>query len=332
VAATPHCAACRPIRAPYILHSRAADTISESDRSAEDIGVRAAAEAVGLRGEMAEVAGGRRLRYVAAGPGASPRPLVVLEAGSFGFSADWAAVQALLAAEGLRSLAYDRAGMGHSEPGPAPRDCATIVGDLETLLRALGEPGPYLLCGHSMAGLHARVFAARNAHRLAGLVLVDAVTPEAMDDPGQARFIGSFAAISRLAAWGASVGLQRPLAGALGDAIGLPPAAKAEKRHAFADPVHNRSASAEVDAWDADVAQARAAGPFDTHCPLAVVLTGDGRAPPARHALQTAAVKAARHGFVFYVPGANHASLLGERFAAHIVRAILAVEGAAAKA
>ena len=84
------------------------------------------------RGAMAEL-GERRLRYVLAGPDASPRPLVVLEAGSFGFSADWAAVQAKLAAEGLRSIAYDRAGLGQSDPGPAPRDSRAIVTDLEAL-------------------------------------------------------------------------------------------------------------------------------------------------------------------------------------------------------
>ena len=66
----------------------------------------------------------------------------MLEAGSFGFSADWAAVQARLAAEGLRSLAYDRAGLGLSDPGPEPRDSQAIVGDLEALLAALGETGP----------------------------------------------------------------------------------------------------------------------------------------------------------------------------------------------
>jgi len=291
--------------------------------------VSAAAEAVSLRGGMADVAAGRRLRFVAAGPDASPRPLVLLEAGSFGFSADWAAVQARLTEAGLRSLAYDRAGMGWSDPGPAPRDSRAIAGDLEALLEALAEPGPYILCGHSMAGLHARVFAARKAPRVAGLVLVDAVMPEAMDHPPSARIVGPFAAISRFAAWGASVGLHRPLASALGDAIGLPPAAKAEKRQAFADPAHNRWASAEVDAWHEDVAQAKAAGPFDPALPLAVVLTGDGRQPAPRHAFQTAPATAARHGFVAHVPGANHATLLGERFAAHIAHAILSVEAAA---
>jgi pimeloyl-ACP methyl ester carboxylesterase len=280
------------------------------------------------RGRMVEISDGRRLRAVPAGPDGSRRPLVVLEAGSFGFSADWAAAQALLAAEGLRSLAYDRAGLGQSDPGPAPRDSQAIVGDLEHLLAAVREGGPYIVCGHSMAGLHTRLFASRNAARIRGLVLVDAVMPEAMDHPVAAHFVDHFNTLSKLAAWGASVGLQRPLAGALGDAIGLPAAAKAEKQEAFADAGHNRWAAAEVDAWHASAAQARAVA-FDPDWPLAVVLTGDGRTPGARHTLQTVPATASRHGAVLYVPGANHASLLGERYAGHIVRAVLDVETAA---
>jgi pimeloyl-ACP methyl ester carboxylesterase len=285
--------------------------------------MRAAEAMAGPRGRMVEIGGGRRLRAVFAGPEAPGRPLVVLEAGSFGFSADWAAAQAGLAAEGLRSLAYDRAGLGHSDPGPAPRDSQAIVQDLEAMLAALGERGPLIVCGHSMAGLHVRLFAGRNAARVRGLVLVDAVMPEAMDHPVAAHLVDGFNNLSKLAAWGASVGLQRPLAGALGDAIGLPTSAKAEKRAAFADAGHNRWAAAEVDAWHASAAQARAVT-FDPQWPLAVVLTGDGRAQGARHDLQTAPATGSRHGAVFHVPGANHASLLGERHAGHVVRAVLA--------
>jgi pimeloyl-ACP methyl ester carboxylesterase len=57
------------------------------------------------------------MHVVPVGP-AERQPLVLLEAGSTGFSADWAMVQARLAARGVRSLAYDRAGLGLSDPGP----------------------------------------------------------------------------------------------------------------------------------------------------------------------------------------------------------------------
>ena len=45
----------------------------------------------------------------------------VFESGAFGFSADWQVVQDM-AAKGVRSCAYDRAGLGFSDPGPQPRD------------------------------------------------------------------------------------------------------------------------------------------------------------------------------------------------------------------
>ena len=73
----------------------------------------------GVRGEFIDV-GGRALRAVRAGPPSGP--LIVLEHGAFGCAADWAVVQERLAAKGFRSLAYDRAGLGHSDPGPQPRD------------------------------------------------------------------------------------------------------------------------------------------------------------------------------------------------------------------
>jgi len=292
----------------------------------------AALDMLDPRGRMVEVAGGRSLRAVTEGPSSSQRPLVLLEAGSFGFSADWAAVQARLTAEGLRSLAYDRAGLGWSQPASEPRDSQAIVADVEALLAALGETGPLILCGHSMAGLHVRLFAGRNAARVRALVLVDAVTPEATDHPLAAQMVGYFNGLSKLAAWSAAAGLTRPLAGPFGDAIGLPPLAAAEKRQAFGDAAHNHWAAAEVAAWRMSEEEARAAAPYDPALPVAVLLTGDARHPQARHALQTLPADAARQGFVIHVPGASHASLLGERHAGHIVQAILTVETAAANA
>ena len=54
--------------------------------------------------------GGRHLRVVRAGP-VTDRPTIVLEHGAFGCASDWAVVQERLAAKGLASLAYDRAGL-----------------------------------------------------------------------------------------------------------------------------------------------------------------------------------------------------------------------------
>ena len=93
------------------------------------------------RGEMIGV-DGRNIQVVRAGP-TDAHPLVLLQAGSFGFSADWAVIQTQLAAQGIASLAYDRAGMGLSDPAPGLRDSAAIVAEWERLLEVLGETGPF---------------------------------------------------------------------------------------------------------------------------------------------------------------------------------------------
>jgi pimeloyl-ACP methyl ester carboxylesterase len=285
-----------------------------------------------MRGELIHLGPSRRMRLVRAGPPRSHRPTVLLEAGSFGFSADWAAVQEKLAAAGLRSLAYDRAGLGRSDPGPAPRDSQAVVADLEHLLEAAAEAGPFILCGHSMAGLHVRLFAGRNRARVKGVVLVDAATPEGMDEPLVRQMVGHFGTLSKLAAWGASAGVQRPLSGALGDAIGLPQPAKSEKHWAFADAGHNRWAAAEAQTWAASAEQARNIGPYDPSWPVAVVLTGSPGQEGPRIDMLTAPVKDSRDGFVVYAPGANHASMIGARHGGRVVEAILKVERAAEKA
>ena len=272
---------------------------------------------------MIDIGQGRRLHLVRAGSPEAIGPAVVFEAGAFGFSADWSAVQAKLAAQGVGSLAYDRAGLGFSDPGPAPRDSMAIVGDLERLLAAAGEDGPWVLCGHSMAGLHVRLFAARNRPRIAGIVLVDATTPEAMDAPLTSRLVGHFGRFSRLAAWGAGLGLFKPLANTrLGDAIGLGGAAGDEKRWAFALAGHNHWASREVVQWPASADQAGGAAPFDPNWPVAVVLAGGPHGLANFSALQAAPARASRHGFIEAVAGASHATVLSGAYADAIVRGI----------
>ena len=260
------------------------------------------------------------MHVVLAGP---PRaaPLVLLEAGSFGFSTDWAVVQQRLAGRGLRSLAYDRAGLGLSESGPAPRDGLAIAYDLERLLAAAGEPGPYVLVGHSMAGLHICLFAGRNPDRVAGLVLVDAVTPVMARDPRVRRSAARYQGFSRGVAAVAKAGLLRPFR-RWGDTIGLEGEAAAHKRWALADPRHNRTAADEVIEWEAAVSQALSARPLDPAWPVAVVTAGALRTGARVKALQSQPAEAARHRHVDHVVGANHASLLGLRHADPIVAAV----------
>ena len=275
------------------------------------------------RGRMIDIGAGRTLRAVAEGPPESAAPLVLLEAGAFGLAADWAAVQAKLARKGLRSLAYDRAGLGFSRPGPEPRDGAAVVHDVERLLAHAGEHGPFIYCGHSMAGLHARLFVARNRPRVVGVVLVDATTPEAMDSRTVSGFVEHFARASRLAAWGAGAGLLTPFSGTpLGDFIGLDGAAGAEKRWAFASASHNHWAAKEVECWADTARMGREAGPFDPALPVAVILAGGPTPVAGFRAVQAAPAHASKRGYVDQVQGASHATMLNDDFADAVVRGI----------
>jgi pimeloyl-ACP methyl ester carboxylesterase len=278
------------------------------------------------RGERIEI-DGRRLHVVRLGPDGAGLA-VLLEAGSFGFSADWAVVQERLAARAIRSIAYDRAGMALSDPGPAPRDGLAIVADLEKLLAALEEPGPFVVVGRSMAGLHIHLFAARNPDKVAGLVFVDAITPALAADPWVRRGAGHYIRFARAAAWAASKGLLGPLS-PWGDQIGLTVEAARHKRWAFADAAHNRTAADEVVQWEAAVAQAAAAGTLNPDWPVAVILAGPAKAPPKQMALQTAPARQSPRGYQERVAKARHASLVGARFADAVVRGIVHVRDAA---
>jgi pimeloyl-ACP methyl ester carboxylesterase len=279
-----------------------------------------------LRGERIQI-DGRGMHVVRLGP-AGAGLAVLLEAGSFGFSADWAVVQEQLAARGIHSIAYDRAGMALSDPGPAPRDSLAIVSDLERLLAAIGEAGPFVVVGHSMAGLHIHLFAVRNPDKVAGLVFVDAITPALAADPWVKRGAVHYVRFSRAAAWAASKGLLKPLS-VWGDQIGLTPLAARHKRWAFADAAHNRVAADEVVQWEASVAQAAAAGVLNPDWPVAVVLAGPAQAPPRQKAAQGEPAARSPRGYQDRVTKARHASLIGVRFADAVVRGIVHVRDAA---
>ncbi|RIJ44037.1 alpha/beta fold hydrolase, partial [Clavibacter lycopersici] len=116
-------------------------------------------------------ADGRRLRAMVAGDGDD---LVVLEAGLGGSGLTWGPVHGILART-HRVVAYDRAGLGGSDPDPAPRDLDRLADDLEAVVAAFPHRR-LVLVGHSWGGPVVRVAAARRIARglpTAGVVLVD---------------------------------------------------------------------------------------------------------------------------------------------------------------
>ena len=119
-------------------------------------------------GQLVDVGSGRRLHVLCSGQGA---PTVILEAGASSFAIDWTLVQREVAKTN-RVCAYDRAGMGWSDPPPDSAAPSTAQ-DLRALMRAAGERPPYLMVGASLGGLLVRAYHADHPDEVAGMVLVD---------------------------------------------------------------------------------------------------------------------------------------------------------------
>jgi pimeloyl-ACP methyl ester carboxylesterase len=120
-------------------------------------------------GRLVDV-GGYRLHLHCTG---NTGPTVVLIAGAGDFSFDWGLVQPDVA-RFARVCSYDRAGFAWSDPGPTPNTMRQEAYELHALLRAAVIKGPYVLVGHSIGGLIARVYAEEYPKEISGMVLVDA--------------------------------------------------------------------------------------------------------------------------------------------------------------
>ena len=115
--------------------------------------------------------GGYKLRLQTAGSGA---PTVILDSGFGNGLGVWSDVFREVASF-TRVAAYDRAGLGESEPGPEPRSFTQIATELHTLLQRADIAPPYVLVGHSMGGGNVRAFAHLFKEEVAGIVFVDPV-------------------------------------------------------------------------------------------------------------------------------------------------------------
>jgi pimeloyl-ACP methyl ester carboxylesterase len=112
--------------------------------------------------------GRRVVRRVEAGVG---KPAVVLEAGMNGLAESWQRVMPLLASH-VRVVAYDRAGLGGSDPAPGLATIDRMIDDLASVITGLAA-GPCVLAGHSLGGVLVQLLAFRRPDLIAGLVLVD---------------------------------------------------------------------------------------------------------------------------------------------------------------
>lgn len=118
--------------------------------------------------------GGYRLHINSSGKG---KPTVVLIAGSGDFSFDWSLVQPAVSGFS-RVCSYDRAGLAWSDSGPTPRTMRQEAFELHRLLEKAKLKAPFVLVGHSIGGLIARVYAAEYPQEVAGMILVDSTTED----------------------------------------------------------------------------------------------------------------------------------------------------------
>ncbi|HET8898565.1 MAG TPA: alpha/beta hydrolase [Rhodanobacteraceae bacterium] len=118
---------------------------------------------------LVDVGHGRRMNLYCLGTGS---PTVILDAGMGDSTISWALVQPSIARK-TRVCSYDRAGLGFSDGSDRPSTASNIADDLHTLLRAAHIAPPYVLVGHSAAGLYIRVYADRYRDEVVGMVSVE---------------------------------------------------------------------------------------------------------------------------------------------------------------
>ena len=119
-------------------------------------------------GQLVDI-GGRRINLYCTGTGT---PTVVLMAGISSWSPVWYKTQPMIAQK-TRVCAFDRASYGFSDPAPRPQILSDTVNDLHAALEAALISGPYVLVGHSLGGVEARLYAQRWPQDVAGMILVD---------------------------------------------------------------------------------------------------------------------------------------------------------------
>jgi pimeloyl-ACP methyl ester carboxylesterase len=169
---------------------------------------------------------GHRMHIYCMGKGS---PTVILEAGGFSFSSEWYWVQQEFAPT-HRVCAYDRAGSGWSEPGPAPRTALRVVTELHTLLLKANVTGPYVLAGHSFGGILNRVYTTQYPDEVLGIVLVDtAFVAVHFDNDNEYRQWKRENDLLNAPLWALTrIGLIRPINASAFQSYDYPPPALAE--------------------------------------------------------------------------------------------------------
>jgi pimeloyl-ACP methyl ester carboxylesterase len=217
-------------------------------------------------GRLVDV-GGYRLHLYCVGEGT---PTVVLDAGLGGGVLDWSTVQPEVS-KFTRVCAYDRAGMAWSDSGVRPRTSGQVVTELHALLGNAGVRAPYVLVGHSIAGIHVQLYAGRYPDEVAGLVLVDSSHEEQLNRKGMTPIPSFYPPLIKALS---PFGVVR-----LMDLVGkpspnIPPEVEAERAAVYSHTRNMYSYADEISAIPASMGQLRAAPMRLGDKPLIVLTRG----------------------------------------------------------
>lgn len=129
--------------------------------------------------EDIDIGGGRALFLRCWGEPVEDEPTVLLLSGHGLDTGSWTLMASEFANEGHHLCAYDRLGVGRSDfpPPQARRTLEDQVADLVALLDAADLQEPVVLAAHSIGSLTAVGLVNRAPERVAGVVLVDPLSP-----------------------------------------------------------------------------------------------------------------------------------------------------------
>lgn len=273
------------------------------------------------RGILVDV-DGRKQRIVCEGQAVIGVPTVVFESGIYSGSADWGFIQPEIA-KGGRTCSYDRAGIGWSQPSTNPRDPASMARELHQLLDAAGERGPFVLVGHSMAGLLTRAFLSQYPTQVVGLVLIDAVDPATENIDAARIWLKRAARVANFGANLAPFGVVKPLGLFYANGIGQSGLPLKEKRKMFGASSHMRASAREIEAVMQNVDVALAGDAYIPVLPVATITAGPAREGRSQwKESQARAARLSTRGTFVNVEGASHTSVLGPIHGTIVVQAI----------
>lgn len=81
-----------------------------------------------------------------------------------------------------RYCVWDRPGVGWSDNAPSPHSASMSMDALSDALTQAGEEGPYVLVASGEGAIYSRIFASRHASQTKGMLLIDALHEDLLDD------------------------------------------------------------------------------------------------------------------------------------------------------